>query len=119
MRLSARGWADSIRSGETGVKADDGGTPRPAGRALLRVLARTACAGEALAALDRQGCRTRRAAAGIGSVLQRDGAAIDRSGAAYPDADRRLLLRYPLGAAAVRGGAPQSGVPLVLRIGPR
>src|SRR5215467_13055678 len=29
-------------------------------------------------------------------------------------ADRWLLLRHPLGAAAVRGGAPQPGVSLVL-----
>jgi hypothetical protein len=29
-------------------------------------------------------------------VLQRDGAAIDRSGADDPHADRRLLLRHPL-----------------------
>src|SRR3954454_19656369 len=45
------------------------------------------------------------------------GAAIDRSGAADPDADRRLLLRHPLGAAAVRGSTPQPSVPLVLWIG--
>src|SRR5947207_11081928 len=32
--------------------SDDGGTPRPAGCAVLRVLARTACAGEAPAAID-------------------------------------------------------------------
>src|SRR5438309_1764642 len=95
----------------------DGGTPRPAGCAVLRVLARTTCAGEALAAVDRSVRRIRWAAAGIGAVLQRDGAAIDRSGAADPDADRRLLLRHPLGAAAVRGSAPQPSVPLVLWIG--
>src|SRR5271167_2071545 len=34
-----------------------------------------------------------------------------------PDADRRLLLRYSLRAAAVRGGPPQPGVPLVLSFG--
>jgi hypothetical protein len=37
-----------------------------------------------------------------------------RSGADDPDADRRLLLRYPLRAPAVRGGAPEPGLPLVL-----
>ena len=35
-------------------------------------------------------------------------------GADDPDADRRLLLRHPLGAAAVRGGPSQPGLPLVL-----
>src|SRR5215207_7982590 len=91
------GAAGLIPSGAgTGVKANDGGTPRPAGRPVLRVLARTACAGKAPAALDRPVRQTRRAAAGIGSVLQRDGAAFDRPGAADPDADRRLLLRHPL-----------------------
>ena len=49
-----------------------------------------------------------------GAVLQRDGPAFDRSGADDPDADRRLLLRHPLGAAAVRGGPSQPGLPLVL-----
>src|SRR5262249_12908529 len=41
--------------------------------------------------------RTRRAATGAGAVLQRDRAAIGRSGAAYSHADRWLLLRHPLG----------------------
>src|SRR5205807_8883840 len=81
--------------------SDDGGTPRPAGCAVLRVLARTACAGEAPAAIDCSVRRTRRAAAGIGSVLQRDGAAIDRSRTAGPNADRWLLRRHPLSAAAM------------------
>ena len=48
------------------------------------------------------------------ALLQRDRAALDRSGADDPDADRRLLLRHPLGAAAVRGGASQPGLSLVL-----
>ena len=30
---------------------------------------------------------------------------LDRSGVDDPDADRRLLFRHPIGAAAVRGGA--------------
>ena len=42
------------------------------------------------------------------------GPALDRSGADDPDADRRLLLRHPLGAAAVRGGASEPGLSLVL-----
>src|SRR5438046_8395772 len=71
------------------------------------------------AAVNRSLRRTRRAAAGIGAVLQRDGSAIDRPGAADSHADRRLLLWYPLGAATVRGGAPQPGVSLVLWIGSR
>src|SRR5215469_5650895 len=41
-------------------------------------------------------------------------AAIGRSRASDSHADRWLLLRHPLGAAAVRGGAPQPGVSLVL-----
>ena len=47
-------------------------------------------------------------------VLQRHWPALDRSGADDPDADRRLLLRHPLGAAAVRRGPPQPCIPLVL-----
>ena len=46
--------------------------------------------------------------------LQRDGAALDRSGADDPDADHRLLHGHPLRAAAVRGGASQPGLSLVL-----
>ena len=42
------------------------------------------------------------------------GPALDRSGADDPDADRRLLLRHPLGAAAVRGGASEPRLSLVL-----
>ena len=38
---------------------------------------------------------------------------LHRFGAADSDADRQLLLRYPLGAAAVRGGAPQPGISLL------
>ena len=49
--------------------------------------------------------------------LQPDGPAFDRSGADDPDADRRLLPRHPLGAAAVRGGSSQSGLSLVLPTG--
>src|SRR3989440_2229035 len=44
---------------------------------------------------------------------------LDRPGAADSHADRRLLLWHPLGAAIVRGGAPQPGVSLVLWIGSR
>ena len=49
-----------------------------------------------------------------GAVLQRDGPALDRSRADDPHAAGRLLLRHPLGAAAVRGGAPESRLSLVL-----
>ena len=48
------------------------------------------------------------------AVLQLDRASFGRSGADDPDADRRLLLRHPLGAPAVRGGASESGLSLVL-----
>ena len=48
------------------------------------------------------------------ALLQRDRAALDRSGADDPDADRRLLLRHPLGAAALRGGASEPRLSLVL-----
>jgi hypothetical protein len=41
------------------------------------------------------------------TLLQRGRTAFDLSGADDPDADRRLLLRRPLGTAAVRGGPPQ------------
>ena len=46
-------------------------------------------------------------------------AAFDRSRADDAHADRRLLLRHSLGAAAVRGGPPQSGLSLVLSLGAR
>src|ERR1700687_3310898 len=42
---------------------------------------------------------------------------IDPADDAY--ADRRLRLRHSLRASIVRGGPPQSGVPLVLSIGAR
>lgn len=38
--------------------------------------------------------------------------------AADPHAAGRLLLRHPLGAAAVRGGPPEPGLSLVLPVGP-
>lgn len=47
-------------------------------------------------------------------VLQPDRATVGRSRADDPDAADRLLLRHPVGAAAVRGGSPQSRLPLVL-----
>src|SRR5438552_12332032 len=84
------------------------------GSPVLRVFAGTACARGAPAAVDRQVRRTRWFAAGAGTVLQREGPAIDRSGAADQNVDRRLLLRHPLGAAAVRGGSPEPGLSLVL-----
>ena len=55
-----------------------------------------------------------RTEAGAGSILQLDGSAVGRSRADDPDADRRLLLRHPLGAAAVRGGSPEPGLSVVL-----
>src|SRR3954454_24878931 len=65
-------------------------------------------------AIDRPVCRPRRGTVRTGAVLQRDGTAFDRSGADDPDADRRLLLRHPLGAAVVRGGPSEPGLSLVL-----
>src|SRR5205823_9205048 len=97
---TARGTIRSralIHSGcGAGVKCNDGGAASPTRGSVLRVFARAACAGEALAAVDRSLRRTRRAAAGIGAILQRDGSAIDRPGAADSHADRRLLLWHPL-----------------------
>jgi hypothetical protein len=93
---------------------DDGGKASPSGRVVLRVFARTSRAGGASAAVDRPVCRTRRGAVRAGAVLQRGGSALDRSGADDPDADRRLLLRHPLGAAVVRGGSLEPCLPLVL-----
>ena len=49
----------------------------------------------------------------LGPYYSDVGTALDRSRADDPDADRRLLLRHSLGAAAVRGGPPQSGLSLV------
>jgi hypothetical protein len=43
-------------------------------------------------------CRSRRGAVRARAVFQRGGTAFGRSGADDPDADRRLLLWYPLGA---------------------
>ena len=51
------------------------------------------------------------------AVLQLHRAALDRSRADDPDADRRLLLRYPLGTAAVRRGSSEPGLSLVLPFG--
>ena len=47
------------------------------------------------------------------ALLQRDRSALDRSGADDPDADRWLLLRHPLRAAAVRGSASEPRLSLV------
>ena len=55
----------------------------------------------------------------LGPYYSDVGSALDRSRADDPDADRRLLLRHSLGAAAVRRGPPQSGLSLVLSIGAR
>src|SRR6516162_5570528 len=49
---------------------DDGGEVSPSERVVLRVFTRTTCTGEAPPAVDRSVRRTRRAAAGIGAVLQ-------------------------------------------------
>ena len=63
------------------------------------------------------------ALSGIGAassvLLQPDRPALDRSRADDPDADSRLLLRDPLGTAAVRGGASQPRLSLVLPARPR
>src|SRR5262245_40973480 len=64
--------------------------------------------------LDRQICRTWRAEAGAGSVLQQHRTALDRSRADDAHAHHRLLLRHTLGATAVRGGSSQSGLSMVL-----
>src|ERR1043166_7948485 len=115
---SCRRFVWLIQSGPGDRSAfDDGGAASSIRGSVLSVLARTTCAGEALIAVDRSVRRTRRIATGASAVLQRDRAAIGRSGAADSHADRWLLLRHPLGAAVVRGGAPQAGVSLVLWFG--
>src|SRR5215472_17624525 len=48
------------------------------------------------------------------ALLQRDRPAFDRSRAHAADADRRVLLRRPLRAQAVRGGRASPGLSLVL-----
>ena len=55
----------------------------------------------------------------LGPLLQRCGTALHRSRVDDPHADRGLLLRHSLGAAAVRRDPPQSGLSLVLSIGAR
>ena len=50
----------------------------------------------------------------LGALLQRHWPAFDRSRAHDPDADRGLLLRHPLRAAALRGGRVASRLSLVL-----
>src|SRR5215204_698110 len=61
----------------------------------------------------------RGAEARAGAVLQRDGPALGRSGVDDPDADPRLLLRHPLGAATLRRGPPEPRLSLVLPPWPR
>ena len=89
-----------------------------AGGAVLRVQPRAARPGGSPAAVDRPVRRPGEHPRAPAAVLQRDGPALDRSGADDPDADRRLLLRHPLGAAAVRGGPSQPRLSLVLPAGP-
>src|ERR1051325_11547350 len=68
---SCRRFVWLIQSGPGDRSAfDDGGMPRPAGGAVLSVLARTTCAGEALIAVDRSVRRTRRTATRTSTVLQ-------------------------------------------------
>ena len=49
-----------------------------------------------------------------GPLLQPDRPPLHRPRAADPHADRRLLLRHPLGAPAMRGSPSESGLSLVL-----
>src|SRR3982750_3456556 len=114
---SCRRFVWLIQSGPGDRSAfDDGGAASSTRGSALSVLARTTCAGEALIAVDRSVRRTRRTATGASAVLQRDRAAIGRSGAADSHADRWLLLRHPLGAAAGGGGGPQPGGSPVLGV---
>jgi hypothetical protein len=57
------------------------------------------------------GFSTRHVAARTGAVLQPDRPPLDRSGTDDPHAGGGLLLWHPLGAAAVRRGRSQLGVP--------
>src|SRR3546814_7216767 len=67
-----------------------------------------------LVARDRPVPRPERTAPTPRSPLQPHGPAVDRSGPDDSDADRRLLLRHPFRASAVRRSAFEPSVPLVL-----
>src|SRR6056297_1873068 len=113
LRLSETVAADSLplRQGRSG---DDGTEASGAGRTVLRVLDRGS--GATGSSVESHGpvLRSRRHASASRAILQLDGPALGRSGTDDPDADRWLCLRYPVGAAALRGGASQPGVSLVL-----
>ena len=100
------------------VTRDDGRTDGDAGGAVLRVHASSVTFRPITAAFDRPLRRPVGSALASAAVLQRDRPALDRSGTDDPDADRRLLLRHPFGAAAVRGGASESGLSVVLQARP-
>src|SRR5271154_6259059 len=90
--------------------------PRPnrTGCAVLQLLARCPCAGGSFAEVDRPLCRAVGTAPRARAVLQLAGSPVGRSRADDPDADRRVLFRYPLRAAPLRRGPPQSGLQVVL-----
>ena len=104
-----------------GGRGDDGAAEARSGPSFLRVSARRPHSREPPAApyqCFRDG-RARRSAQGTGAPLQRHRASFSRSGVDDPDAHRRLLLRHPLGAEALPGGRPASGVSVVLQTRPR
>src|SRR6516162_2682771 len=67
-----------------------------------------------LRSIDRFVREARWAEEGAVCLLQHDRAPLDRPRADDPNAAGRLLLWHPFGAALVRRGSPQSGIPLVL-----
>ncbi len=105
---------DSIIMRPVESAGDDGTEAGGAGRAILRILARTARPRGSPAEVDRPVRRAWGRSRASGASLQLDRPAVGRSGADDPDAARGLLLRDPLGAAAVRGGPPQPRLQVVL-----
>ena len=98
----------------TGAHRDDGSARRQSGQALLLLQSRRSRAAQSPAARHRSLLRPRRAAPPPRAVLQPHGPPVDRSRADDPHADRRLLLRHSVRAAAVRRGPPEPGLSLVL-----
>ena len=112
-RLIAGLGVDSIPA-SGGRIGDDGAEAGSATRAVLRVLAGGSRRPRSPASLHRPVRRLGRHPRPPGGFLQPHGPSVCRSRTSDPDAPGRLLLWYPLRAPALRRGASELGVSLVL-----
>jgi hypothetical protein len=106
-------WASTTPAASL-LRQADARTAAAAGEPVLRIPPRGSCLHRPSGPLHRPLRRPRRHPPRSRPVLQHDRAPLDRPGVDDPHADRRVLLRHPLGAASLPGGASEPRVPLVL-----